>query len=148
MSTAHFSFDKNEYCSYNVFDNLIIHFECMNDGFIRENDTSKETHMYFTDDNGHYINVPNNIVVYKLGQTKSSVEITVPKPITVPIRTRKITTYTTTYYSLYSTEHYEIHCNDSPILCIEPLQYCWKFVNYKLTDFKSSSACSDFSCIR
>ena len=96
--------------------------------------------MYFTNDNDYYVNVPENIVVYKYGDNenkmiKCRLEVTFPKQIKLPSITRTILTYATTYYSLHTMRKYDICYDDTTVLSIEP-QYCWKFVNYKLTDYK------------
>jgi len=153
MSTAKINLNTDEHCSYRVRPNLTLHFEFIEDSV---------AHMYFTNDNDYYVNVPENIVVYKYGQdsknptTKSAghcearpndfwdnenkmikcrLEVTFPKQIKLPSITRTILTYATTYYSLHTLRKYDICYDDSIVLSIEP-QYCWKFVNYKLTDYK------------
>ena len=131
MSTAKINFNTDEHCSYRVRPNLTLHFEFIEDSV---------AHMYFTDDDDYYINVPENIVVYKYGDNenkmiKGRVEVIFPKRIQLPNISRAMITYTTTYYSLHTMRKYDICYDDSTVLSIEP-QYCWKFVNYKLTDYK------------
>jgi hypothetical protein len=128
---AKINFNTDEHCSYRVRPNLTLHFEFIEDSV---------AHMYFTNDDDYYVNVPENIVVYKFGDNenkmiKGRVEVIFPKRIQLPNILRTVTTFTTTYYSLHTMRKYEICYDDSTVLSIEP-QYCWKFVNYKLTDYK------------
>jgi len=131
MSTAKINFNTDEHCSYRVRPNLTLHFEFIDDSV---------AHMYFTNDDDYYVNVPENIVVYKFEDNenkmiKCRLEVTFPKQIKLPSITRTILTYATTYYSLHTMRKYDICYDDTTVLSIEP-QYCWKFVNYKLTDYK------------
>ena len=131
MSTVKINFNTDEHCSYRVRPDLTLHFEFIEDSV---------AHMYFTNDDDYYINIPENIVVYKYGDNenkmiKGRVEVIFPKRIQLPNISRAMITYTTTYYSLHTMRKYDICYDDSTVLSIEP-QYCWKFVNYKLTDYK------------
>jgi hypothetical protein len=131
MSTAKINFNTDEHCSYRVCPNLTLHFQFIEDSV---------AHMYFTNDEDYYVNVPENIVVYKYSDIenkiiKGEIEVTFPKRIQLPNISRAIITYTTTYYTLNTMRKYDICYDNTVVLSIEP-QYCWKFVNYKLTDYK------------
>ena len=131
MSTAKINFNTDEHCSYRVRPNLILHFQFIEDSL---------AHMYFTNDDDYYVNVPENIVVYKYSDIenkiiKGEIEVTFPKRIQLPNISRAMVIYTTTYYTLNTMRKYDICYDNTVVLSIEP-QYCWKFVNYKLTDYK------------
>jgi hypothetical protein len=104
MATIHFNYIENEHCSYEIINGLRIHFECV------EPNTA---HMYFTNAEGNYIDVPYGLFkVYRHIKDTDKVIHKMADPLLEQMHNKKRTGYLYTYYLLNQNEEYEM---------------CWKY---------------------
>jgi len=137
----HFNYVENEHCSYELYKGIRIHFECL------EPNTA---HIYFTNAEGYYIDVPwVNVKVYRHITDTDKVIHEVTDPLLEQMRSKKRTGYLYTYYLLNKNEEYEICCKHTVMgftLYNEPNhflttmrivpQHCFKIMNHRLVDYK------------
>ena len=143
MTTLHFNFYEKEHCSYEVIKGIRIHFECVEPNI---------AHMYFTNTEGEYIDVPQmSVTVFKHITDTDKVTIEVTDPFIEQARHKKRTGYLYTYYLLNKNEEYEIcykyktgykkYNNDGQFFTSIRLipQHPWKMVSLQLLDYKKHS---------
>lgn len=140
MSTLSFHFYEKEHCSYHVDEGIRMHFECVEPNI---------AHMYFTNAEGHYIDVPKtHVTVVRHITDTEKVKIEVTDPLLEQMRHKKRIGYLYTYYLLNKNEEYEIcykytvgyrKYNDGDhfftSIRLVP-QQPWKMVNHQLIDYK------------
>jgi hypothetical protein len=144
MTTVLFNFYEKEHCSYELNKGIRIHFECV------EPNTA---HMYFTNVEGNYIDVPYGFFkVYRNITDTDKVNHKMTDPLLEQIGNKKRTGYLYTYYLLNQNEEYEIFYKYSfmgqkgvddgdyfrTVMRIVP-QHCLKMVSYRLVDYKKHS---------
>ena len=144
MTTLLFNFSEKEHCSYEIIKGLRIHFECMEPNI---------AHMYFTDAEEDYIDVPkNNVSVLRHITEKGGMILEVTDPLHEEMNNKKRIKYLHTYYVLNKYEEYEIcyrykkgdqnykNSIDQFFTSIRLVpQHPWKMVNLQLTDYKKHS---------
>ena len=144
MTTLLFNFSEKEHCSYEIIKGLRIHFECMEPNI---------AHMYFTDAEEDYIDVPkNNVSVLRHITEKGGMILEVTDPLHEEMNNKKRIKYLHTYYVLNKYEEYEIcyrykKCDQNYKNSIDQFftsirlvpQHPWKMVNLQLTDYKKHS---------
>ena len=143
MTTLLFNFYEKEHCSCEVIKGIRIHFECMEPNI---------AHMYFTNAEGEYIDVPNNdVIVLRHFTEKGGFILEVTDPLLDQMNNSKRMRYFYTYYVLNKNEEYEIRyrykkgsdrfiINDQFFTSIRLVpQNPWKMVNLQLTDYKKHS---------
>jgi hypothetical protein len=145
MTTLLFNFSEKEHCSYEIIKGLRIHFECVEPNI---------AHMYFTNAEEDYIDVPkNNVSVLKhIPCIPRGTILEVTDPLLEPWNNKKRMRYFHSYYILNKFEEYEIcykykksnqkytNSVDSFFTSIRLVpQHPWKMVNLQLTDYKKHS---------
>ncbi len=144
MTTVHFNYIENEHCSYELNKGIRIHFECV------EPNTA---HMYFTNAEGNYIDVPYGLFkVYRHITDMDKVIHKMNDPLLEQMGNKKRTGYLYTYYLLNQNEEYEMcwkytligqkGIDDGDyfrtVMRLVP-QPCLKMVSYRLVDYKKHS---------
>ena len=134
MTTIHFNYVENEHCSYELNKGIRIHFECVE---------PYTAHMYFTNAQGHYMDVPKTLFkVYRHITENDKVIHEVTDPLFEQMRHKKRTGYLYTYYLLNHNEEYEL-CYDDGDYFLTTMrlvpQPCLKMVNHLLVDYKKHS---------
>ena len=139
MSVLIFKFADKYHCSYLLNDidkGLRVHFECI-EPYI--------AHMYFTNANEEYIDVPKEYIrVYRHITNMDKVIQQTTNPLHKQMCNKMRMGYLNTYYLLHKNQEYEIcyHSNNndngeqiSTSLRLVPQQY-WEIENHHLVGFK------------